>query len=95
MQKAGFTRILFGTAAFAVAASALAEGTLRVRDARAIATVPGQSVAAAYMTIASPSARGPVKGRPVMVGSGMGGDRAHVVFASPGEISSFIRQACQ
>jgi len=55
MQKAGFTRILFGIAAFAVAASALA-GTLQVRDARAIATVPGQSVAAAYMTIASPSA---------------------------------------
>ena len=56
MQKAGFTRILFGIAAFAVAASALAEGALQMRDARAIATVPGQSVAAAYMTIASPSA---------------------------------------
>jgi len=56
MQKAGFTRISFGIAAFAVAASALAEGALQMRDARAIATVPGQSVAAAYMTIASPSA---------------------------------------
>ena len=56
MQKAGFTRISFGIAASAVAASALAEGALQVRDARAIATVPGQSVAAAYMTIASPSA---------------------------------------
>jgi copper(I)-binding protein len=56
MQKAGFTRILFGIAAFAVAASALAEGTLQIRNARAIATVPGQRVAAAYMTISSPSA---------------------------------------
>lgn len=56
MQKAGFTRILFGIAAFAVAASALAEGMLQVRDVRAIATGPEQSVAAAYMTIASPSA---------------------------------------
>lgn len=55
MQKAGYTRILFGIAAFAVAASALAEGMLQVRDARAMATVPEQSVAA-YMTIASPSA---------------------------------------
>ena len=55
MQKAGFTRISFGIAAFA-AASALAGGALQVRDARAIATVPGQSVAAVYMTIASPSA---------------------------------------
>ena len=56
MQKAGFTRSLFGIAAFAVAASALAEGALQIRDARALATLPGQSVAAAYMTIASPSA---------------------------------------
>lgn len=46
-----------------------------------------------FKTDSSP--RGPVKGRPVMVGSGMGGDRAQIVFASPREISSFIRQACK
>jgi len=41
------------------------------------------------------SARGPRKGEPVLVGAGMGGDRAQVVFAAPAEISAFIRTACQ
>ncbi len=41
------------------------------------------------------SKNGPLPGKPVMVGSGMSGDRASVVFAAPGEISSFIRQACE
>ncbi len=40
------------------------------------------------------SASGPTAGHPVMVGQGMQGDRAQVVFSSPGEISSFIRQEC-
>ncbi|MGH8629850.1 MAG: c-type cytochrome, partial [Burkholderiales bacterium] len=40
------------------------------------------------------SARGPAPGKPVLVGSGMQGDRAQVVFAHPGEISGFIREAC-
>jgi len=51
MQSSRFTRILFGFAAFAVAGSAAAADALQVRDARVIATVPGQSVAAAYMTL--------------------------------------------
>ena len=38
---------------------------------------------------------GPSPGRPVVVGTGMQGDRAAVVFASPKEISSFIREECQ
>lgn len=38
---------------------------------------------------------GPASGRPVVVGTGMQGDRSAVVFASPNEISSFIRQECQ
>ncbi len=38
---------------------------------------------------------GPLPGRPVLVSTGMQGDRSAVVFASPGEISSFIRQECQ
>lgn len=40
------------------------------------------------------SAHGPRKGEPVIVGAGMGGDRAQVVFAVPEEISAFIRSEC-
>ena len=35
---------------------------------------------------------GPAPGKPVVVGAGMQGDRASVVFASPKEISGFIKQ---
>ena len=38
---------------------------------------------------------GPNPGKPVLMGVGMRGDRAVVVFASPDEISRFIRQVCQ
>ena len=37
---------------------------------------------------------GPAPGKPVVVGAGMQGDRASIVFASPGEISESIKQAC-
>ena len=37
---------------------------------------------------------GPAPGKPVAVGAGMQGDRATVVFASPGEISEMVRQSC-
>jgi cytochrome c len=37
---------------------------------------------------------GPAPGKPVIVGAGMQGDRASVVFASPKEISEFIRPSC-
>ena len=40
------------------------------------------------------SASGPRPGAPVMVGQGMQGDRAQVVFSRPEEISRFIREAC-
>jgi cytochrome c len=40
------------------------------------------------------SALGPSPGKPVIVGAGMQGDRASVVFASPREISSYIHQEC-
>ena len=40
------------------------------------------------------SDRGPSPGKPVVIGAGMQGDRASIVFASPAEISAFIRQAC-
>lgn len=40
------------------------------------------------------SDRGPSSGKPVIVGAGMQGDRASIVFASPGEISAFIHAEC-
>lgn len=40
------------------------------------------------------SASGPAPNAPVMVGQGMQGDRAQVVFSAPAEISSFIKEGC-
>lgn len=40
------------------------------------------------------SRRGPHAGKPVIVGAGMQGDRASVVFAAPAEISRFIAESC-
>ena len=40
------------------------------------------------------SASGPSAGKPVIVGTGMQGDRAAVVFSRPEEISEFIRKEC-
>lgn len=37
---------------------------------------------------------GPLAGKPVIVGTGMQGDRAAVVFARPDEIPAFIRTEC-
>jgi len=36
----------------------------------------------------------PRSGKPVIVGAGMQGDRASVVFANPSEVSSFIKESC-
>lgn len=40
------------------------------------------------------SADGPPAGKPVMVGTGMQGDRAAIVFSRPEEVSTFIRREC-
>src|SRR6266481_6901066 len=40
------------------------------------------------------SGDGPQKGAPAIVGAGMMGDRADVIFASPEEISGFISSRC-
>ncbi len=37
---------------------------------------------------------GPRSGKPVIVGAGMQGDRAAIVFAAPAEISGFIKESC-
>ncbi len=39
--------------------------------------------------------RGPAKGQPVLVGAGMMGDRAQLVFSHPGEISAFVKSRCE
>ena len=41
------------------------------------------------------SDQGPPEGKPVIVGAGMSGDRAFVVFAKPSEISPFIGAECR
>jgi cytochrome c len=38
---------------------------------------------------------GPRPGKPVVLGAGMQGDRASVVFSNPAEISTFIKESCQ
>jgi len=38
---------------------------------------------------------GPAPGKPVLIGVGMRGDRAAVVFASPAEFAHFIKQRCE
>ena len=40
------------------------------------------------------SSEGPEKGAPAILGAGMVGDRASVIFATPEEISGFIAQPC-
>ena len=40
------------------------------------------------------SATGPAPGKPVVVGQGMQGDRAQVVFSSVGEMARFIQEKC-
>jgi len=40
------------------------------------------------------SEEGPIKGAPAILGAGMMGDRASVIFAAPDEISGFIKHDC-
>lgn len=37
---------------------------------------------------------GPVPGRPVLLGAGMRGDRASIVFSAPGEIANMVKSGC-
>jgi len=37
---------------------------------------------------------GPLKGQPVLVGQGMQGDRAQIVFSTPAEIGTYIQNKC-
>ena len=40
------------------------------------------------------STHGPRKGEPVLVGQGMQGDRAQIVFSSPADMASMIKSEC-
>ncbi len=37
---------------------------------------------------------GPLKGQPVLVGQGMRGDRAQIIFSTPSEIGTYIQNKC-
>lgn len=41
------------------------------------------------------SSNGPNPGKPVMTDSGMSGDRISIIFASPTELSRFIKESCE
>ncbi len=55
-------------------------------------TVPFCEFNLRFKTDSSPL--GPLPGRPALVPAGMQGDRASVIFSSPGEISRFIEERC-
>jgi cytochrome c len=67
------------------------------RDTYRVSTLAGEEIAfwefnLRFKTDTSPA--GPQKGLPVLMPSGMRGDRAQVVFSSPGEISQAIKEDC-
>lgn len=66
-------------------------------DTYAISTADGQTqkIWEYNLRLKTDSSRhGPAPGKPVVIGAGMQGDRASLVFASPGEISAFIGDSC-
>lgn len=68
------------------------------RDTYFITTAAGQTIPLWEFNLrlkTDSSNYGPHPGHPVLVRTGMQGDRAAVVFAAPGEISTFIQQDCQ
>ena len=67
------------------------------RDTYTVATADGKSQKIWEFNLrfkTDSSDAGPLPGKPVAVGAGMQGDRASVVFASPKEISEFIKPSC-
>lgn len=67
------------------------------RDTYTIGTADGQTQKIWEFNLrlkTDSSARGPRPGKPVVIGAGMQGDRASLVFASPREISVFIKESC-
>ena len=66
-------------------------------DAYTIGTASGREVVVWEFNLrlkTDASARGPLKGQPVLLRAGMQGDRLSVIFSDPAEISAFIRKSC-
>ena len=66
-------------------------------DTYSVTTADGQTVQfwernLRFKTDTSPD--GPPKGSPAIVGAGMVGDRASVIFAAPEEFGQFIKRQC-
>lgn len=80
-----------------VPASARVRSIRHCRDTYFVTNAAGESVPFWEYNLrfkTDTSANGPAAGQPVIVDQGMQGDRAQVVFATPGEISPFIRREC-
>jgi cytochrome c len=81
-----------------VAANAQVASITHCRDTYIVKTASGETRKIWEFNLrlkTDSSARGPVPGKPVATGSGMMGDRASIVFASPTEIGTFIKESCQ
>jgi len=66
-------------------------------DSYAVATADGKNQKVWEFNLrfkTDSSELGPAPGKPVVLGAGMQGDRASVVFAQPAEISRFVEESC-
>ena len=78
------------------AIGAVAEVPVRCR--RAAARRPGEVQKRPHLrgrqVATDTSEIGPLKGAPAIIGAGMAGDRASVIFSAPEEISAWIKPSC-
>ena len=68
------------------------------RDTYTVTTADGKSGKVPEFNLrlkTDSSDTGPLPGKPVAIGAGMSGDRASIIFATPSEISEFIRRTCR
>lgn len=80
------------------AAAEVRVGAIRYcNDSYAVSTAGGRTIQFWEFNLrfkTDSSSNGPRKNEPVLVGQGMQGDRAQVVFANPAEIAAFIKSEC-
>ena len=80
-----------------VAASSKVSEIKYCGDTYSVTTADGQTVQFWERNLrfkTDTSADGPPKGSPAIVGTGMAGDRASVIFAAPEEFGQFIKRQC-
>lgn len=80
-----------------VAASSKVKEINLCGDTYSVTTADGQTVQFWERNLrfkTDTSADGPPKGSPAIVGAGMAGDRASVIFAAPEEFGQFIKRQC-